>query len=571
MKPFDGGSGGTAGPGPVANSGGQFSGMVHVSSERYADMDRRQSYFECTQHDYKRYDFDGRLRRPGPPTSQPLLTPEVASWYVPLAARRPSSPYRLARVIVEAFTTLIFGDGRWPSILVPGDDDMRAFCEALVKATQLPLKMVHARNLGGSMGSVGLSWCFKQGLPRVDVHNAKNIAIVEWADRDALKPGYVVEAYAYPREEWDPAKRRVVKQLMWWRRDWTPDADLVYKEVPYEHGKEPQWEVDEAASVEHGDGVPHFVWVQNLPSDDIDGVPDYDGLYESFDVIDILLSTIARGAILNLDPTMVLKMDPDVVSRFGIKKGSDNALKVGTDGDAHYMELNGAGIEAGIKLFEAKRRSALEVAQCVIPDPNELAASGMSSVAMKVVYAPMLQKGGQLRDTYGPAVCELLEQMTGSGDVVIEDTALWKLSPVERDRFRGRRIGLVFQSFHLIEAVGVAANLRLAASCAGLRPDDARVRRLLGGLGIGDLHGKPADRISHGQAQRVAVARALVNRPAVVLADEPTSALDDASAGQLLTLLKETAASEGAGLIIATHDRRVIDAVDETVELRPLA
>jgi len=159
----------------------------------------------------------------------------------------------------------------------------------------------------------------------------------------------------------------------------------------------------------------------------------------------------------------------------------------------------------------------------------------------------------------------------GSGEVMIEDTALWTLSSVERDRFRGRRIGLVFQSFHLIEAVGVAANLRLAASCAGLRPDAARVRGLLDSLGIGQLHDKPADRISHGQAQRVAVARALVNRPAVVLADEPTSALDDASASQLLTLLKETAASEGAGLIIATHDRRVIDAVDETVELRPTA
>lgn len=414
MKPFDGGSGTTSGPGPVAGAGGQFSGMVHVSGERYADMDRRQSYFECTQHDWKRYDFDGRLRRPGAPTSQPLLTPEVASWYVPLAARRPSSPYRLPRVIVEAFTTLIFGDGRWPSILVPGDDDMRAFCEALVKATQLPLKMVHARNMGGAMGSVGLSWCFKKGLPRVDVHNAKNIAIVEWADRDALKPSYVVEAYPYPREVWDPAKRRVVKQMMWWRRDWTPTADLVYKEVPYEYGREPEWVVDTDASVDHDDGYPHFVWVQNLPSDDIDGVPDYEGLYESFDTIDVLLSTIARGAILNLDPTVVLKMDADIVSRFGIKKGSDNALKVGVDGDAHYMELDGAGIEAGIKLFEAKRRSALEVAQCVLPDPNELAASGMSSVAMKVVYAPMLQKGGQLRDTYGPAVCELLEQMTTS-------------------------------------------------------------------------------------------------------------------------------------------------------------
>jgi putative ABC transport system ATP-binding protein len=66
----------------------------------------------------------------------------------------------------------------------------------------------------------------------------------------------------------------------------------------------------------------------------------------------------------------------------------------------------------------------------------------------------------------------------------------------------------------------------------------------------------------------VAIARALFNKPAVVFADEPTSALDDASTARLLALLKDAAAIEGAGLVIATHDRRVIDSVDETIELR---
>ena len=74
-----------------------------------------------------------------------------------------------------------------------------------------------------------------------------------------------------------------------------------------------------------------------------------------------------------------------------------------------------------------------------------------------------------------------------------------------------------------------------------------------------------------GQAQRVAVARALVNRPAVVMADEPTSALDDGNAAALLALLKDTAAAEGAALVIATHDRRVIDAVDSSVTMQAVA
>jgi putative ABC transport system ATP-binding protein len=156
------------------------------------------------------------------------------------------------------------------------------------------------------------------------------------------------------------------------------------------------------------------------------------------------------------------------------------------------------------------------------------------------------------------------------GEIVVEGMALWRLPAARRDRFRGERIGLVFQSFHLIDAVSVAANLGLAARCAGLPRDAKRVDDLLGRLGVGEIASRRADRLSHGQAQRVAVARALMNRPAVVLADEPTSALDDTNAKDLLALLKEMAAAEQAGLVIATHDRRVINAVDSTVEMKPL-
>ena len=158
-----------------------------------------------------------------------------------------------------------------------------------------------------------------------------------------------------------------------------------------------------------------------------------------------------------------------------------------------------------------------------------------------------------------------------AGEIAVEQTLLWNLGAAERDRFRGRRIGLVFQSFHLIDAVSVAANLALAARCAGLPRAPDRARALLQRLGLTELQAQRADRISHGQAQRVAVARALFNRPAAVLADEPTSALDDGNAASLLALLKEAALAEGAGLVIATHDRRVIDAVDATVEMKALA
>lgn len=144
-----------------------------------------------------------------------------------------------------------------------------------------------------------------------------------------------------------------------------------------------------------------------------------------------------------------------------------------------------------------------------------------------------------------------------SGKVVVAGQDYSALSGALMDRFRGQHIGLVLQRLHLVPTLSVEANLLLAQYCAGLPQDKQRVRSVLGELGLGDRGSDFPHRLSHGQAQRVAVARAVLNRPQLILADEPTSNLDDRNCEHALNLLVEQAKRCNATLLIATHDGRL--------------
>ena len=143
------------------------------------------------------------------------------------------------------------------------------------------------------------------------------------------------------------------------------------------------------------------------------------------------------------------------------------------------------------------------------------------------------------------------------GSVIVNGTDLTSLSEGARDRWRGRTVGLVPQRLHLVGALAVRDNLRLAQTLAGIEVDEARISSLLEAVGVIDLAHRFPFQLSQGQAQRVAIARAVVNRPALVLADEPTANLDDVHAAQALELLRAQAIEAGATLVVASHDGRV--------------
>lgn len=164
------------------------------------------------------------------------------------------------------------------------------------------------------------------------------------------------------------------------------------------------------------------------------------------------------------------------------------------------------------------------------------------------------------KSTFVHLLAGLLSPDAGSVRVLGQDLAA--LAEAERDRFRGRYIGFVFQRLHLLPALSVRENLALARRLARRQRGPGRIDTLLERLGLAPLAGRKPRALSHGQAQRAAIARALVHEPELVIADEPTSALDDGHAGEVVALLREVAADSGAALLIVTHDHRVRGRLD---------
>lgn len=164
-----------------------------------------------------------------------------------------------------------------------------------------------------------------------------------------------------------------------------------------------------------------------------------------------------------------------------------------------------------------------------------------------------------------------------SGGVVrVAGTPVQTLPPGERDRFRGAHIGFIFQMFNLIPYLDVLGNVLLPlrfsperrARLRDVLPEN-EARRLLEALGIADLarSRRPVSRLSMGQQQRVAAARALIGRPGLLIADEPTSSLDAEARGDFLRLLMAECRAGRSALLFVSHDVSLAPLFDRTLSL----
>lgn len=186
-----------------------------------------------------------------------------------------------------------------------------------------------------------------------------------------------------------------------------------------------------------------------------------------------------------------------------------------------------------------------------------------------------------VRGASGSGKTTLLNLLAGihvptSGSIRLLGTDLAVLSPSRRDQFRADHIGVVFQQFNLLPYLSILENVTVSCAFSSRKRERATqtddvttaARRLLRSLNLGDeLHSSPVNELSVGQQQRVAVARALLGGPEILIADEPTSALDADNRDRFLDLLFQESSTHGCTLIFVSHDPQLARRFDRVIEL----
>jgi ABC-type lipoprotein export system ATPase subunit len=182
---------------------------------------------------------------------------------------------------------------------------------------------------------------------------------------------------------------------------------------------------------------------------------------------------------------------------------------------------------------------------------------------VEIVHVPefALAAGEQraLRGESGSGKTTFLHLIAGilaadAGTVMLDGVEMTALSESKRDQLRADKLGYIFQTFNLLQGYTVLENVVLGMSFGPRGVDRAAAKALLGRVGLGHRLDHFPRQLSTGQQQRVAVARALANRPRLVLADEPTGNLDRHHAGEALTLIREVCRENGAALLLVSHD-----------------
>lgn len=364
---------------------------VLCDGPRFRCLDRSESYFRTKQDATKEYDWDGRFQGYG---GEADIAP---GWFVPYKRRAPSTRRDLPRIVVKRITSMLFGTDRFPLIAVAGDEDAEDFVSSLSTEARVPARMIEARDLGGACGSVAMSFAYVRGKPRVEVHNAKHVTVLRWADRSEQTIGAAILAYRYKRRVFKDGK---VKEVDFFHvRFWDETREVVWEPISEEQGRSESWWSLPRRELTHGFGFTPLYWIQNTPdaySDD--GESDYQGQEDNCDELNRLFSATTKGTTSNVDPTLIMRADP-ALNEGAVRKGGENVIW--SPGGAEYLELRGTAQQAAEKQLGAIEQSVLDASGVVLADPEKLSGAAQSAAALRLIYAPMTALCDIRREQYG--------------------------------------------------------------------------------------------------------------------------------------------------------------------------
>lgn len=380
-------------------------------TERFRRIDRYEAFFRGSQYEHLKTDWWGKNA-----DYTETISPEVLVPYgfvqpavgLDVRSKRPTAPTQVCRAVVDRFTGLLFGEKRKPKVIVENDADTEDFMHAVMDQSLFWSRWRQARSVGGACGAVLVTAHVRNGEFGLEIHNPKETTVL-WQDRRGLIPEAVLKMYEYPVEEQlvDPRTNERVGtriSMYLYRRIISAYEDIVFKPVRVEPDFSGlDWVPEDGGAIQHDLGFFPGVWVQNRAVlDDIDGDPDCHGGWQMVDTMDRIIAQMNKGILLNLDPTLVLNYDQkEIEAGGGIRTGSDHALSMGKSGSAKYLEISGSGVSVATQLYEVLKKNFFDLVRCIMADPERLAGSAQSALAIELLYQPMLEAADDLRAQYG--------------------------------------------------------------------------------------------------------------------------------------------------------------------------
>lgn len=376
-------------------------------------------FFSGQQHDHLYCDWDGLPREPGTPymgerwfpgskSNQNGYPPPgfVASNRAPYGLRKPNASYPLPKQVVRRFTEMLFGEKRRPRLRVRSDMATERFLHAIFAESETWDALQEARDKAGSCGASWLSIAIQNGEPIARAHRAEDIVVLEWRDKARWEPAWAIEQKLITKTVVKDGK--VVHGRFWQTKEWTPTHTRLYQDVPEKFDREkviPLWK-----EVPHGcDGCP-LIWYQNTRNTDSPlGEPDCDGAWHLFDNVDRLQSQTVKGSIANVDPTLKVKKKRYPRRPTEIDIGSGNAIALGVEEDASYLEMQGMGVRVGWEGVHELRDEALQTVGCVIVDPTT-AGKGQSGEALEKLWRSMEARIDRFRVPAARSIQQLCEK-----------------------------------------------------------------------------------------------------------------------------------------------------------------